>query len=514
MSQQKELIKNSISLHTLLKALDDNLNLEEKELLSKFSKIHINSITSDSRKVNKGDLFIAYKGTKEDGHKYIKEAIKNGARAVLTEKYQKNLPIPHFRVKDGRKALAMASDALYDYPSTKMMLTGITGTNGKTSTTLILDHLLSSTNKKTGLIGTIYNKINNKSLNSSLTTPTAPDLHKTLSHMYDEGVEYVTMEVSSHSLKEKRVSEIDFNIAGVTNFSFDHPEYHPDYKDYFLSKAKLFKLLKPESFAIINVDDPNVIEFCSKTRAKTITYSLNYSQSMIKISNLNLKEDHSTFLLKINEEIPTVNNKIIPPDKKEFFLPLPGRHHVYNSALAIAAALVLEVNLEDLSHSLAHFPGIYRRFQILYKNEFKIIDDFAHNPEGIKAVLNTIKKIDFNSIIPVVAIRGGRGMEINQNNAATLSHKLKNFNYKKLILTKYVETASPSNEVNPKETKAFCSQIKKNKIDFELYDELTRALERALELVEKNDIILLLGGEGINQGQKIIKNLRPGKLLL
>lgn len=498
-------INKSIPVYKILKAI--NNDLEELGDLELTNKTTITGITSDSRKVSKGDLFIAYRGFKEDGHNYINEAINKGASAVLTEKPVENLNIPHLKVRDGRKALAKASAAFYGYPSNKMVMTGITGTNGKTSTSFLINYLIKCDNKNSGLLGTIHNKINDEPVDSILTTPTAPDLHKTLYNMYQSNVKFVTMEVSSHSLKEKRINEIDFDIAGITNFSFDHPEYHPDDMDYFFSKAKLFKLLKPSGFAIFNADDPHALEFCNRTKAQIITYSLEYKHSMIKISNLRLKKNHSIFELKINEELPTIYNKIIPPGKKEITVPLPGKHHVYNSALAITIALLLEIDLENIAYYLTSFPGIFRRFQLVYQGKFTIIDDFAHNPDSIKTSINTAKMMKFNSIIPLVAIRGGRGEKINEQNAKSLCSHLKDINLKEFILTKYTDTSKEENQVKKNEADIFINKLKAENFSPLIYNDLEHALKKALKLAEKDDLILLLGGHGLDNAQEIIQNL-------
>lgn len=491
-----------------IKSLLKTLSIDIEEIGDLEEEIIITGITNDSRKVSKGDLFVAYNGIHDDGHKYIQQAVERGAKALITEKSLTDIKIPYLKVKDGRKALAKASAALYKHPSKKMLITGITGTNGKTTTTFLLDHILNCDNKKAGLLGTIYNKFNNEyTVDSSLTTLTAPELHKTLNKMHENNIDYVNMEVSSHSLKEKRVDEVDFNIAGITNFSFDHRDYHPDYRDYFLSKSKLFKILPTNSFAIFNVDDPLVLEFCNRTRAQIITYSLNYDHSMIKIDNLKLGDKQSEFILKINEEISTVNNKVISPSEVFMTLPVPGEHNVYNAVLATICAIILEVDLEKIPGYLRVFNGLFRRFQVVYKNDFTIIDDFAHNPESINAVMDTVRKLSFNSLIPIFAIRGGRGDKINKKNAISISKQLDNTPFKELIVTKYKDVDDKTNTVTKSESDAFFDSLSITSHKFSVYESLKPALIRALKLAKENDIILLIGGKGMNQAQVFLKDL-------
>ncbi|UMZ75244.1 Mur ligase family protein [Natranaerofaba carboxydovora] len=509
MSYKNSLAKTPTSITSLLKTLGPDID----EIGDLDKEVTITGITNDSRKVKNGDLFVAYKGINEDGHKYINQAIENGAKAIITEKQKNELKdsqVPYLKVKDGRKALAKASAALYEYPSNKMFVTGITGTNGKTSSTFLIDYLLNCDNKSSGLLGTVYNKFKDKKVNSSLTTPTAPELQESLYNMYKDNIDYVTMEVSSHSLKEKRVNEIDFDIAGITNFSVDHLDYHPNYRDYFLSKANLFKLLKPDSYAIFNVDDPIVLEFCNRTRANIITYSLDYDHSMIKISNLKLLNQKSEFDLQINEEIPTLNNEIISPGKTPISIPLPGKHNVYNAALAIICSALLGVKLEDIANYLPEFKGLFRRFQVVHKNNFTVIDDFAHNPASIKAVINTVKQLPFNSLILVFGVRGGRGVKINLQNAKTLSQELKDIPLKELIITKYKDLEEQQNSISKAEFDTFYNSLNRTNdtnLNINVKEELKPALKKAVRLANKNDIILLIGGHGMDSAQTILKEI-------
>ncbi len=510
MSLKQSLADTSKSIKDLLKTLEPDI----EEISDLETKVSITGITNDSRKVSKGDIFVAYKGINDDGHKYIQEAIEKGAGAIIAEKSINNSRIPYVKVKDGRNALAKVSAVLNGHPSNKMKVTGITGTNGKTTTTFILDHILKCDGKKTGLLGTVYNKISDKCImNSSMTTLTAPELHRTLKDMYESKVNYVNMEVSSHSLKEKRVDGVDFNIAGITNFSFDHLDYHPSRHDYFLSKSRLFKLLEPEDFAIFNADDPILLDFCNRTKAKIITYSLDYEHPMIKVSNLVLKGNTSEFSLKVNEDITTLNDKIIYPGNYSFSLPLPGKHNVYNAVLATISACILGVNLHDISEYLTTFKGLFRRFEPVYTESYNIIDDFAHNPASIKAALETVGTLTYNSLILVFGIRGGRGTKINERNAQTLSMYLNKLAFKKLIVTccedvdENTDTYKAS-KVNDSEARAFFKSLTVSapgKISS--CQNLEPALKEALDLAKKNDIILILGGHGMDNAQAILKEL-------
>ena len=241
-------------------------------------EIDIPNLTNDSRKVEKDSMFIAVKGFETDGHKYIKDVIEKGAKAIMVEEgadikeFIKNDETTILMVPDTRKALAICSANFYDNPSKKFTLVGITGTKGKTTTTFMIKHMLEKQGKRVGLIGTIATYINNKKIeDSARTTPESIELQKTFAEMVKQKVEVVVMEVSSQSLKYDRVYGCDFDIGVFTNLSEDHisPKEHPDMEDYFNSKVKLFDMCK---MGFVNTDDLSGCRLLKLNKCKMQTY--------------------------------------------------------------------------------------------------------------------------------------------------------------------------------------------------------------------------------------------------
>ncbi|MBQ9832930.1 MAG: UDP-N-acetylmuramoyl-L-alanyl-D-glutamate--2,6-diaminopimelate ligase, partial [Clostridia bacterium] len=215
--------------------------------------VEIKSLQYNSRKVEQGDLFFCIVGTAADGHKYAKQAVEQGAAALVVERLLE-IDVPQILVKDSRKAMALSASEFYGNPSKEMIMVGITGTNGKTSTTYMLKAIAEAAGKKVGLIGTIRNMIGDEIIDTERTTPESVDLHRILRLMRDEGVDIVVMEVSSHSLDQNRVYGIEFDVAEFTNLTQDHLDYHKTFERYLAAKKKLFKVCKA---AVINKDDIN-----------------------------------------------------------------------------------------------------------------------------------------------------------------------------------------------------------------------------------------------------------------
>ena len=238
-------------------------------------KVNINGITHDSRQVESGNVFVAVPGFKVDGADYIPEAISKGARAIVTEKIQ-IMPdaVVGIFVPTARRALAELSSNFYDCPSEQLKIIGITGTNGKTTTSFILESILEAAGYRSGLLGTVEVKIAGLVMPTKLTTPEASDLQRIFRQMVEDGVTHVVMEVSSHALALERVQGVCFSGAVFTNLSHDHLDFHHNMEEYFNTKKKLFEMLGKESFAAINTDDPYGVRLYESFHGKKITYGL------------------------------------------------------------------------------------------------------------------------------------------------------------------------------------------------------------------------------------------------
>ncbi len=366
------------------------------ELLEGTLDKEVNSIQYDSRKVNKSDLFVCLTGFEVDGHNYANKAVEAGAKVIVCEKNIeiKGEDITVLVVKEGRKALATMSSNYYGHPTKNLKLIGVTGTNGKTTTVYMLKSMLEKAGKKVGLVGTIANYIGDIKLKSERTTPESLELQKLFKDMVEANCEYCVMEVSSHSLYLDRVYGCEFEVGIFTNLTRDHLDFHKSFDNYYNAKFKLFERSKA---CVINVDDDygyRVLKDIEKLGNKVVkTYSIR-NNSDFKASDLMLKEGDIHF--KINGE--------------DFNSILPGEYNVYNALGTVGAMSILDINKEFIKEGLLDIivPGRCERVGYKYNIPYEVIIDFAHTPDGLKNILETLKGFAKNRLIAVYGCGGDR----------------------------------------------------------------------------------------------------------
>ena len=365
-------------------------------------EIDVSNVTSDSREIKKGDMFVAIKGFDTDGHNYLQSAIANGAKVIMVEDLEpvKALDLPEdvtlLLAKDTRKALAICSCNFYDNPSRKFKLIGITGTKGKTTTSFMVKEILQKQGKKVGLIGTIATYIGDKKLeDSDRTTPESSKLQKIFAQMAEEGCEAVVMEVSSQSLKLNRVYGCDFDMAIFTNFSEDHisAKEHPDMEDYFNSKLKLFEMAK---VGFVNSDDIRTARIPKLFPDKEImTYGIdNYCNLLAK--DITITNSYVDFKVKLG----TRNERVK--------VGIPGRFSVYNSLAAICIAQKMGCSPEVIKEALLEVRVPGRSEMIDNKLEIPIMVDYAHSPESLENILQAVKSYTRGKVISVFGCGGDR----------------------------------------------------------------------------------------------------------
>jgi len=356
----------------------------------------------DSRRVVEGDLFVAIRGFHTDGHDFIPQAVEKGAVAVVIE-HELSFPlnIPWVKVADSRLALSRLSALINDYPSRKLRVIGVTGTNGKTTTTYLIESILHQAGRKVGLIGTIENRIAGKPVKTQLTTPDSPELQGLLTQMVAEGVEYAIMEASSHALKLKRVADCEFDVAVFTNLTQDHLDFHPTFNDYLKSKAELFWSLhlgekKAPKYTVINLDDPCAGYIIERTKVPVITYGI-VNTADVSAKEVNIGPDGTAFKV------------VVAGIEMQFSIKLIGRFAVYNTLAAFAVALKEGIDLDIIKKALEEARGVPGRFEIIDEGQdFTVIVDYAHTPDGLKNILETVKEIARGKIITVFGCGGDR----------------------------------------------------------------------------------------------------------
>ncbi|GMB08555.1 UDP-N-acetylmuramoylalanyl-D-glutamate--2,6-diaminopimelate ligase [Thermolongibacillus altinsuensis] len=361
----------------------------------------ITSIEMDSREVKKGSLFVCIQGFTVDGHDFAKQAVDHGAVAVIAEK-PLDLPVPVIQVKDSRRAMAVLADAFYGQPTHRLHLIGVTGTNGKTTTTHIIERIFRNAHKKTGLIGTINIKIGDETYDVKNTTPESLILQKTFKKMVDEQVDVAVMEVSSHALHMGRVHGCDFDVAVFTNLTQDHLDYHQTMDHYRWSKGLLFAQLgnrfnhERPKFAVLNEDDPASSEYKKSTAATIITYGID-QKSDIMAKNIQMTTSGTTFDLVTPIDTVRVRTKLI------------GKFSVYNILAAVAACLVSRIPLTTIVETIEQIEGVPGRFEVVDEGQnFTVIVDYAHTPDSLENVLKTIRQFAERRVFVVVGCGGDR----------------------------------------------------------------------------------------------------------
>ncbi|MDO5555358.1 MAG: UDP-N-acetylmuramoyl-L-alanyl-D-glutamate--2,6-diaminopimelate ligase [Clostridia bacterium] len=441
-------------------------------------ELDVLSIADDSRKVEKGGMFVAIKGFETDGHKYIKQAIENGAKVIVIEegasikKSDIINDITIVLVPDTRIALAKIACNFYNNPSSKMKLIGVTGTKGKTTTTFMIKAILERHGLKVGLIGTVANYIGNKNLGESTrTTPESLELQQLFFNMVKEKVDVVVMEVSSQSLKLHRVDGCNFDIGIFTNFSEDHisEKEHPNMEDYFNSKLRLFEMCKT---GFINADDFYVTKVKKIVKNCDIkTYGIDNSADLLA-KDITITNSSVDFKVKINTRNERIKTGI------------PGRFSVYNSLAAINIAIKFGITADEIKEALLEVRVPGRSELVSNKKELTIMIDYAHSPESLQNILSAVKSYTKGKVISVFGCGGDRDSG-KRPIMGQISGNKADFT---IITSDNPRTEKPEEIVTQIE-----EGIKKTKGKYITIVDRIEAIKYAINMANKNDIIVLAG---------------------
>lgn len=357
--------------------------LKYKDLIN-FKNVEISGISYNSNTTKKGDIFICLVGEHTDGHEYAQKAIDKGAVALLVEKEVKGVNIPQVQVNSTRHQIADIADRFYSSPSKGINLIGVTGTNGKTTVTHLIQKIIEENGEKCALIGTLGYKLSSDSeyRNAKHTTPQAPELQATLRMIKDiEKIDNVAMEVSSHALEQNRVGGCRFNGAVFTNLTQDHLDYHITMDNYFKAKALLFQRLGEGDFAVINFDDEYSERFLSSINpeVRKFTYGVKRDADVMA-KNISFSPNGAEFTLVYNNSEYPVN------------LHLNGMFSVYNVLAAITAAIAMGIDINLSIKALQNIHGVAGRFEVVNKKPLVIVD-YAHTPDGLENVLKAAREI-------------------------------------------------------------------------------------------------------------------------
>lgn len=441
-------------------------NLEAKVIGE--TNLDILDITYNSKKVKKGSLFVCLCGENSDGHDFAKDAERNGAAAILCEK-QVQVNIPQIVVSSTRKALSKVFSCFYDNPQNKLKIIGLTGTNGKTTTSFLIKSILEESGKKVGLIGTQGAFIGKQFFQTGLTTPDPQLLFKLLKQMVDFGVEYVVMEVSAHALALDKTEGIIFEVGVLTNLTQDHLDFFKTMENYKRTKFKLFEGNKIKS-AVLNFDDEFGRKLAETITVPFLSYSLNNPSDVFaaKIGNKNGK---NKFIVNILDNVFDVESNLI------------GEFNIYNSLAAASVAAMLGCSTKQIKNGLEKLLGVEGRLnRFNLSNGVVAFIDFAHTPDGIEQALNAIRELKFKQIITVFGCSGNRDKD-KRHKMGQIAEKLSDY----VVLT----TDNPRFE-NP-ELILDDIEIGMEKTAHTRFVSREQAIEFALTLAKKGDCVAILG---------------------
>ncbi len=433
---------------------------------------NITGLTIDSRKVLKGDMYVAIKGFNIDGHKFINSAIENGAKLILCEDEIniKDKGISVLRVENSRKALSKIAKNFYNNPTQKLNIIGVTGTNGKTSSTYFMEQILNEYKKSTGVIGTIEIRANGKKLDFDFATSTTPDtieLNQLFNKFIEQNIENVAMEVSSHALELEKVSDCNFKIGIFTNLTQDHLDLHKNMENYCKAKAKFFKLCE---IGIINADDKYFNEILKDATCKIFTYSIE-KPSDLQAKNIKYSMDKVEFDININGK------------DENFILNVPAKFSVYNALGVIGASLMLNIPIEIIKKGISNIKGVKGRIQTVPNNKgFNVIVDYAHTPDGLENILSAVKEFTKGRVINIFGCGGDRDRK-KRPLMAEISGKLADYT----IIT----SDNPRSEV----PEAIIEEIEKGIINItDKYEKITdrkEAIFKGIKIAKSGDSVII-----------------------
>ena len=445
------------------------------------NNIDIKHITFDSRNIEVDTLFVAQVGVHVDGHNYIASAIEKGAVAVVCEQMPETIApnVVYIKTADSNKALGYIASNFYNNPSTKLKLIGITGTNGKTTTVTLLHQMFRQIGYHTGLISTIVNKIDEKEIASTHTTPDAINLNRLLWQMVDNGCEYCFMEVSSHAIVQNRIGGLEFFGGIFSNITHDHLDFHKTFAEYISAKKRFFDNLPSSAFALTNIDDRNGQVMLQNTKAKKYTYSIQ------EIADFNGKILENTFqglFLNING--------------KEVWTQLVGRFNAYNLLAIYATARLCDIDEMEALQQLSSLRAAEGRFEYVSGQGITAIVDYAHTPDALKNVLQTVNDIrmDNQKLITVVGCGGDRD-PLKRPIMATIACEMSDT----LILTSDNPRTEDPEKILDEMEEGLTNKQKENTLRI---SNRQQAIKTACKLARKGDIVVV-AGKGHEKYQEI-----------
>jgi UDP-N-acetylmuramoyl-L-alanyl-D-glutamate--2,6-diaminopimelate ligase len=454
----------------------------------------VTAIAYDSRRVVAGSIFVALKGLKADGGAFVAQALARGAIAIVSESAKPaDVTAPWLVVSDARLALALLADRFFEHPSRRMPVIGVTGTNGKTTTSYLLCSILDAAGLRAGMLGTVAYRIAGEDREASRTTPEAPDVQQLLSEMLAHGSRSAVMEVSSHALSLKRVDGMRFGAGVFTNLTRDHLDFHEDMEAYFAAKRRLFEMLPPGAPAVINLDDPrgaSLVEISSRPVTYAINAGADVTPGPIEMTLAGLRMDVTT------------PKGVIPISAK-----LVGRPNVYNILAAAATATALDVPADAIAAGIANLAGVPGRFEVVSQahDDVTVVVDYAHTDDALRNLLETARPLASQRIVTVFGCGGDRDRSkrpLMGMVAARLSDVV-------VITSDNPRSEEPKRIIEEIERGIPAgTQASSRAPQVESVVDRAAAIERAVSLAAKGDVVLI-AGKGHEKYQQIGDRVLP-----
>ncbi|MED5020313.1 UDP-N-acetylmuramoyl-L-alanyl-D-glutamate--2,6-diaminopimelate ligase [Paenibacillus chibensis] len=444
--------------------------------------ITITGLQTDSRKVAPGDLFICLPGYTVDGHDYAAKAAEQGAAALVVER-QLDIDLPQVIVKDSRYAMAVMADAFFGSPSSHMKMIGVTGTNGKTTTTYLIEKMMNDHGVNTGLIGTIQMRYGGRTFPMSGTTPEALELQRSLDDMSAGGVQCCVMEVSSHALEQGRVKGTDFRTAIFTNLTQDHLDYHKSMEEYRAAKGLFFSRLgnkfshqkNQRKYAVLNLDDEASQYFAKVTAAEVITYGLD-EKADVRASEISITAQGTHFHVDTFKGSADIQLRMV------------GKFNVYNALAAITAGLLEGLELDSIKQSLESVPGVDGRVESVDEGQpFAVIVDYAHTPDGLENVLKTVNEFAKGRVITVFGCGGDR----DRTKRPIMGKIAAKYSDMVMVTSDNPRTEDPDLILKDIEAGLLEDSVSEDK--YQLIVDRRAAIQKAIEMASPDDVVLIAG---------------------
>ena len=467
-----------MTLATLLQSLEGQVRI-----LDRYGNldVSVNAITDDSRAVSTHSLFVAVKGERVDGHEFIPAAMRGGMVALVSQQPVREVSVPSIHVDDSRKALGLLGSRFYGDPSSHIRMIGVTGTNGKTTTTYVCKALLEALGHPVGLIGTVAYQIGAETIPASHTTPGALELQKLLARMSEGQLDSVVMEVSSHALAMDRTAGCEYDVAVFTNLTQDHLDYHRTMEEYFQAKLRLFTGLghgkKTRQRAIVNMDDPRGVYVRAACRVPVWGYAINASADLMA-ENVRLSMNGSTFSAATPAGTFTVESRLV------------GEHNVYNLLGAIGVALHAGATCDQVREAVARVSNVPGRFErVSAGQDFTVVVDYAHTEDALVRLLTAARTLKTQRIITLFGCGGDR----DRGKRPKMGRAAVEFSDVVILTSDNPRTEDPQAILREVESGVLEALQCRPSVQYHMVADRREAIRTAVRLAQPGDILLIAG---------------------